>query len=1125
MNLTNEDIVGSLIPNVYVSRIILESTPDDKLKTNIQFVLKEHYGNDDISSWLEDSEVLRNLNIFVIQSTDPVLTELIQNLVEAAQLQAEGTDSLSLSIKFMERLFDNNQINVNQSDLLAIFRSALYSENSFNNFKAVLSLLVPNADKNLTYKEIKLFTSLSPSIKDLLKEGKAELVEEDDGTRSYNIFVDLSFGLDNEQNIPNENVQNLSYLFGSYISLLNILSSIDNLTDQPVDFFTLGVTDIRVEEVISSGEIVSNTYVFVDNRDLIWPGKVHTILRVNSQNEQSVIYRSGESENQNSVDLRRIEIPNNKIQDFRQLRNIKEMQKLDTKFLQDSVLDLLDDPSLSYINFTEDTSAVSDCYVSVDERNNSSVSFFIDFKKMFLKNSVHGYALSKKNSANAKNFIQSFYRACDIQRIALKCKRVDLDDSLSAYKNNEEIVSEYFNTNDANSISLIEKKINLDLIPEDRAEQLRMFSIVDRGTPKNIGVYEYSVEIDYKDNIPATLNKLLGELREEYRCFLEYYNFCLSPKIFNQKIQRFYKDALSNYAYVSEILQRSYGIEQITNFSISGRIYLNVLEQIYNIPVNSIKDTVTQWLSPYNGTPTSISYVLQMYEDLINEFEKVLQKTPFVNNSLNEKGEAPANNDYINVHTKPEEQESNQRDSSKTITIVKNFSNKLDLTVPYRYEYLNMNRRETTQNPNTDPFLHEIIKTQLIERKLKPIAHHEYIKDSNSYKQDFNKKISLLFSEFTNLKITKHFDYLITNSDVKIDNKVTRMPISIDAFVNPALLEQISQNSGRNQEVIDDLQQVEALNKVLLTLFTPTVSNNSNTAKFNIDISNKDNIFWNIRPKSATVVNGSMVEGLFYGCRFNKNLIKDLPNQIKSLIKSRISAENNVISDAQVRFKYEMLKKIVYLRSFQYDLSTKTFDLNQETWAPLKNLDNIFGNNNFVFCRLIDYVQDNIKYKFNKALKTDVVNEFFLLNKVNLNNNGFVTNGATHITTQLYENRCVSETKMFFNDEEQPPVQIVLNGTTLNNDDSFVNSKYSFLSPLGFYMDGLFKTLVPQGLVSLTLLQPVFQETQNTETSTIHVYEKFSLINKQFPTNLYTNRFRTLNGSIYSSNDKRKGRK
>ena len=59
MNLTNEDIVGSLLPNVYISRITLQSTKNDKLIANVQFVLKETYGNDDISSWLEDSEVLK----------------------------------------------------------------------------------------------------------------------------------------------------------------------------------------------------------------------------------------------------------------------------------------------------------------------------------------------------------------------------------------------------------------------------------------------------------------------------------------------------------------------------------------------------------------------------------------------------------------------------------------------------------------------------------------------------------------------------------------------------------------------------------------------------------------------------------------------------------------------------------------------------------------------------------------------------------------------------------------------------------------------------------------------------------------------------------------------------------
>ena len=286
MLITNEDMVGSLLPNVYISRIILQSTKNNTLLANVQLVLKEQFSNDSISSWLEDSDVLKYLKIFVIQSANEYATELISKSLENALFKDSFKDSQRFNSVMVEPLLSAGQLK-NSNELI--------------------------------YSQISLFDQLTPSILELVRQGKAEKVDNSDGSQSYNIYLDINF----EPKYLSNNPDHLTFLVGTTYDLASL---VEEITDE--QGIALGVSDVTFETVIDKGQVVSKSFVYVDEQDNVWPGQIHTVYDTMATREQRIIIRSGATETENSVTLRKVEINNYKIQDFRLLRRLLEMQSL-----------------------------------------------------------------------------------------------------------------------------------------------------------------------------------------------------------------------------------------------------------------------------------------------------------------------------------------------------------------------------------------------------------------------------------------------------------------------------------------------------------------------------------------------------------------------------------------------------------------------------------------------------------------------------------------------------------------------------------------------------------------------------------------------------------------------------
>jgi hypothetical protein len=944
--LNNEDLINNLIPNAELSRVILQSDRNDKLLTNIQFVLRETYTNDNVSSWLEDAQILKYLKIFVIESADKRLTN------------------------DLNRYFSNleNRITIQNGDAVSLIRSLPFVSQKRNKIKIKtidLNSLINNGQN-------------TNNITELVKKGLAEKTDNSDGSTTYDIFIDTNFtAVPGEEQILREDAEHLSYIFATTYNLRELFGDLID-TNEPI----FGTGNI--------GKFVTET--IIDNS----------------------------------------EVNNTKAQDFREVK--KSISSLDIQLeeLGQSLTEFEPVQIEQNLIDANDNSCISELYGSINNDRDASISFAIDFRKMFIKNSVYGNVLSKTKNSISNSFIDRMYKAAVIDSIVLKAKRIDIDDALSNIKQNEIVVKEIQSSN----LASIEKPLIFKNLTALQSEQIRFFSISDNR--KLAGTYQYSVEISYRDSVKELLDGIITQLKTEKLKFEEYYKASTMPGVFNVVTGRFRSRNIAAISLVDSLRDFRMQYEGLRDIRTSARAYLETLTSLYSASREKIELLFEQWLRPQLTTPELINSVVRLYDALIEQLTKNISSTPFINNSLNEKGEGSQTIEKV-------------QSTSKTVVIKKVFNNTITLDKDYLYEYLDSSRSDTTNNRTAFSF--EAIKTDLLFKKIQATSNLSAGRNSADLNASVFKDLQNMFYDLSSLYIQRQIDVQPSTS--------ARQSGQTSYFATPqGFINQITR-----QDPADIMQDTDkqVLNNTLLTLLGPTVRLSPQNLELIIDTSNNENLLDRIQPNVATtaVPNGSdrYITNLFKDTEINSRLINSFPNQIKSLIKLKIESPDTLIDDAKIRFKYEMLKQIKVLNGFAYDNINKTFSLQQPIWEVLDGIELLLqptNTNKRFFCSIKDYENSDIKYSFNKALREKCSNEHFFINAAAINNRGAILDSATDISAVSFERRCEKELADFFSGQTQPDVAFDIDGRRANPADSYAITKYTYLSPHGVYFDTQF---------------------------------------------------------------------
>lgn len=1121
MTFSNEDIIGSLIPNVYVSKIVLQSTEEDTLSMNIQFYIKNRFGSDDVSSWIEDDpEILKYLKLYMFQFSDPETIQILKNVDPSIIMHLAMAATLYSTPDQIHTYLLNKNFKVTRSEsekLLQQIRAAsAYRRNQ--------ATTPSDTDSTPSYSiGFAPFTS-GLTLQQMVERGIAERAETEPGFIEYDIYFEHKFA-----NPLPEDIRDLMLIFFSTFDIFSAFTeqqeiiegdeSNIRLTEQVArQIIENSIFETYTEQILSNGQVVNTTLAFVDREQNRWVGPVHIIVR----NGVS-IYRSGREETPASVDLQRVEIQNNIVQDYRQLARILDFQRTDINIANTDFISLIGSQPIQELG-VKNNSSISQLFHSFDRQKNISLTFALDFKQMFLDNSIYGQVLktiidantkiaqsinsSSPNSylindkiRNAKNLTEALYKFAKIESIKIKSKRIDIDDSVNFEKQKEQIV---FNTSNEQTIVDIQKAGFVEI--ED-SSQLKMFSIADT-TGKQIGTYEYVLEIGYRDTTKEIISDLIEALKLEQRKFKTYYEYAILPNAFNQttkkfnlktfrKLERlkqptetvvenlsnaaileriqsvrgaaqfFYSPSMANAAITNLATGSLSGeettlLEKITTFPESVIIYLSIIQSFFNTDVDTevtrnveetFLSTLYNWINPKTATPETISYVIQIYDDLINNLQSIVSLTKYAESSLNEKGDAasPENVDSV----------------SKIITIQKTFNEKVRLNSSYLLEYLDLNRLDNTNISIDNSQTLDSLRIDLLNKKLNQSAKFSTPEQEISIEEKAYDNLDNILGTFGNLSVYDGPEYISNRNmiDGNVSDAVTQRQQN---SIAPAQLWQQRLTMAEKSRLLSS--DKIALKPLMLELIKPTLTRGQAIKNLLKETYVSKNLFQKITPSEAQIgIQSSVYQGqdvmfetivnLIQNVVFPKSYLNEIPNQLKSLFQIRTQNSQISINDAESCFKYEMLKKIQFLDGFEFDQVTGTYKMSSPIWLTLKNLVPLTNEaRQLMFCRLIDYNDRQISYNYNLSLSERTINEHFFIGRSNLDQQFMIRNGATIISSINFTRRMDDELNKYFSNR-RPSVSFTVGTRQIDSDNGYIDTKFSFLAPQGIQFDIIYKVI------------------------------------------------------------------
>jgi len=632
MAIDQESIIGELIPDVKISRITLQSggstntdsnphidvasernlfLPDqDNLKITLDLFIKETLSDDVLGSWLDNIDIQKYLKIKIFQSTHTRITSI-----------------LSLSQDMIELLDEDRNIDTNDKRF-KIFQSVL----EISSVQEVLEQL-----KN---------SISSQTISTINKKNIKEEIDSN-GNKTFNVNYNVNF------NIKNSNPSHLAYFVFSSFDILELAKDF-NLE---FDSISLDKTNGKIvsEIVIDEGKNVESSHVFLNENGEIWTGAVHL---------NGLKWRSRSNENENSIDLTREIVTNHKLQDF---RNVKEIKKLQFSFTSiNEKLGIIDFKKNTF-NVKNKSEYFSDIHLARDRNGDAKFFFTINFEKLVVDFTIYGGLIKRSNS----RFIREMIKQTKIRQLRVLRRRVRFNNGIDKFGTAQ--IIKRFDVNESDELIAISgekdygtfKKINnnkaalreiLLALDTNSDHGLRHFTGMDKTISElTDGDYQYGVEVDIDDSsIEFFVNKL-QDLRDAKIELEEYLNegskisiskniaevqdphiehasehFGTSSKTFGNfdiDANRFTKHFINLMArkYAGDKIKAAPWISPILVYADILDIFTDAFKS--NNEKKTILNCLLNFVSPQTGNPSGISAVIKLIENLISMIQSVVNVT------------------------------------------------------------------------------------------------------------------------------------------------------------------------------------------------------------------------------------------------------------------------------------------------------------------------------------------------------------------------------------------------------------------------------------------------------------------------------------------------------------------
>ena len=332
--INQEDLLGGIIPDVYITEILLESSGSPLKERNPHIdhprehaYDKDHFGNnttsfkghnyaaknnsessnnlfvtlelslfeslDDsmVATWFEDQDFSKYLKLKIIQSDDPAVTTILSSNANAIKLSNTGVNPAD----------DDEDIALLMEELGIDDATTAYDYYQTHTDSTELSVAqdVLGDNSNLT-QQLSTTDSDGNSITEFTYRTKFE--------------------------VSNNEPEHLAYFAVSYIDMVALRDDYNLQIDEENLYAMNGkvVSDVAIDDY----EIVSTAYVYYDSNGAIWTGSV--------TEDSNGAWWSGSTKSSSSVRLTLAEVSNDKIQDFRNVEDIERLQ-IDLSVIENEV--------------------------------------------------------------------------------------------------------------------------------------------------------------------------------------------------------------------------------------------------------------------------------------------------------------------------------------------------------------------------------------------------------------------------------------------------------------------------------------------------------------------------------------------------------------------------------------------------------------------------------------------------------------------------------------------------------------------------------------------------------------------------------------------------------------------
>lgn len=853
------------------------------------------------------------------------------------------------------------------------------------------------------------------SVKRMIKRLRPEGVPEDYAVGGGMYEFEYTFSFE----IKDENLIDVAYF--AALTIDQAMLSADYMADFDNAEMRYFQGPISSEKVFVDGALQTTTNVFYLPDNQIWSGPVH----IHEGNYMAGAFHKPTPHPM----LRLVETQNLKLKDNR---------------------DRADLPKVNIIN--KKSRFFGTPYDTYDEEKNIKRLFSFDIESIFLEKTKYGLMIKNLDSNLYDQALQDFtIDKLVITRNQLVSRAISKTYSETCLIYKDEKQSTIFSDDcEISELNLLDNKS-------------RFFNFVDKKI-KNIkyGKHFHSIELSFSDKTKNLLTSLYGNYKNTISK-LERYYLRSNKNVYKKNNGNFNKSF-----YTDEVVR--YGLDNIENFNLAPWIYgpeeyVTLRSYLYDLNLDektSLYNSLYNSINPNTGTAKGISIFVQMYRDLLREFEFKFDLNKIILGTASQRRQ-PTRSGLVAP--------------SKNIKLKKVFDNVFDSAKKPGYRLF-----EKEENINGLPILgHDIFDKRRNYEKNRFFSSNPNLNFDESKTLEQDEISSLIDID------TYSTSYL---SPISFINKSRNIDLTNNLQANKELLNSEIESIFANKKSNSIFNKVLSLQKFSSNNLTSNDKNNSfqdasdymgTESKFlnlSSDFATEDlELIEKIRVKEklSEAVYGKRNKQVKFKDKFDltknnniiaskkrakKNLAKSLrklPLHVKSIITSRSKAVKNDIlvnqADLLRSTKNENImtishfgvQKIEFLDGFKKNKHGKDI-FNLPNWKEL-DLQTFQTTNKDLFCRVISYYDEESDISLPEELSFEVFDKFFIIKSdttsaantitqdsikiTNLNNINYDYSTTNPVSQPLKENSIFTEQPQ--PNRPQADVQVSTQGSAISS--------------------------------------------------------------------------------------------